>query len=78
MRAGRTRAGAGRATTGRSSPWLPGGVPKLLEVDTSYFIGNAPGQVRISVADGATASLADAGSRRFLASLPDDHRRLLD
>jgi allantoicase len=27
------------------------GAPTLLEVDTSYFIGNAPGQVRITVAD---------------------------
>jgi allantoicase len=27
------------------------GVPRLLEVDTSYFIGNAPGEVRVSVTD---------------------------
>jgi len=27
------------------------GAPTMLEVDTSYFIGNAPGQVRVSAAD---------------------------
>lgn len=29
------------------------GEPVLLEVDTSYFVGNAPGQVRVSAADAA-------------------------
>ncbi len=107
----------------------------MLEVDTSYFIGNAPGAVRISVADAETGSLSDAATwrdilprtpvlvdtrhrfvvetaspathlrldvypdgglsrlrcfgeitaddravlnRRFLASLPEDHHRILD
>jgi allantoicase len=38
------------------------GVPTMVEVDTSYFIGNAPGQVRISDADEATGSLEDDSS----------------
>jgi allantoicase len=33
------------------------GVPTLVEVDTSYFIGNAPGAVRIRVADEASAEI---------------------
>ncbi len=40
------------------------GVPRLLEVDTSYFIGNAPGEVRISVADAESGSLSEAGNWR--------------
>lgn len=38
------------------------GVPTQLEVDTSYFLGNAPGQVRVSAADADTAALDDAAS----------------
>ena len=40
------------------------GVPRLLEVDTSYFIGNAPGEVRVSVADAESGSISDAASWR--------------
>ena len=35
------------------------GEPTMLEVDTSYFIGNAPGEVRVSAADALTSDLAD-------------------
>ncbi len=35
------------------------GEPTMIEVDTSYFIGNAPGQVRVSVADTASGDLDD-------------------
>jgi allantoicase len=38
------------------------GEPTLLEVDTSYFLGNAPGQVRVSVADEQQGPLADPAS----------------
>ena len=38
------------------------GVPTMVEVDTSYFIGNAPGKVRVSVADETKGSLDDKGS----------------
>jgi allantoicase len=38
------------------------GEPTLIEVDTSYFIGNAPGEVRVSVADAEAADLADPAS----------------
>ena len=41
------------------------GVPGMirhLEVDTSYFVGNAPGWVRVSVADARTHDLADDAS----------------
>jgi allantoicase len=37
------------------------GVPTLVEVDTSYFIGNAPGSVRVQAAD-ASAGEVDDGS----------------
>jgi allantoicase len=36
--------------------------PTLIEVDTSYFIGNAPGEVRISVADETLGPLEDRDS----------------
>lgn len=35
------------------------GEPTMIEVDTSYFIGNAPGQVQVSVADETLGSIAD-------------------
>jgi allantoicase len=38
------------------------GVPTLLEVDTSYFIGNAPGHVRVSVADEQQGPVEDEAS----------------
>jgi allantoicase len=34
----------------------------MIEVDTSYFIGNAPGAVRVTVADEAVSELDDADS----------------
>ncbi|HET9647888.1 MAG TPA: allantoicase [Microlunatus sp.] len=42
------------------------GVPRLLEVDTSYFIGNAPGAVRVSVADAERTALSDPAGWRDL------------
>jgi allantoicase len=36
------------------------GEPTMVEVDTSYFIGNAPGEVRVSVADETAGPLDDA------------------
>ncbi len=38
------------------------GEPTMIEVDTSYFIGNAPGAVRVTVADEAVSDLDDADS----------------
>lgn len=38
------------------------GEPELIEVDTSYFIGNAPGTVRVQLADGSTGPLDDPAS----------------
>ena len=38
------------------------GVPALLEVDTSYFLGNAPGRVRVSVADAERGPVEDEGA----------------
>jgi allantoicase len=38
------------------------GEPTLIEVDTSYFIGNAPGKVKVTVADATAAPLEDPGS----------------
>ena len=35
------------------------GEPTLVEVDTSYFIGNAPGRVRVSVADEQAGPVTD-------------------
>ncbi len=35
------------------------GEPTLVEVDTSYFIGNAPGEVRLSAVDETSAELTD-------------------
>jgi allantoicase len=35
------------------------GVPTMIEVDTSYFIGNAPGEVRVSAADEAAGDVSD-------------------
>ncbi|MBK5250561.1 MAG: allantoicase [Actinomycetales bacterium] len=49
--AGRTPAAVGTATTTPSSPSPSGGTIRHLEVDTGYYVGNAPGWVRVSVAD---------------------------
>ncbi|MCW2809590.1 MAG: allantoicase [Friedmanniella sp.] len=38
------------------------GEPTMLEVDTSYFIGNAPGRVRVSAADEEDGSLEEPGA----------------
>jgi allantoicase len=35
------------------------GEPTMIEVDTSYFIGNAPGEVRISAADETLSDISD-------------------
>ena len=35
------------------------GEPTMIEVDTSYFVGNAPDQVRISAADETVSDIAD-------------------
>ena len=57
------------------------GVPTMVEVDTSYFIGNAPGRVRVSVADETKGSLDDKGSWRDIVpktrSLVDTRHRFL-
>ena len=37
------------------------GEPTMVEVDTSYFIGNAPGEVRVSAADETLSDLDDEG-----------------
>ena len=37
------------------------GEPTMVEVDTSYFIGNAPGEVRVSAADETLSDLDDRG-----------------
>ena len=31
----------------------------MIEVDTSYFIGNAPGEVRVSAADETVSDISD-------------------
>ena len=49
------------------------GVPTLVEVDTSYFIGNAPGWVRISAAD--EADRIARGRRHLVGRRPEDPRR---
>jgi allantoicase len=36
------------------------GEPTMIEVDTSYFIGNAPGEVRVSTADETVSDIADS------------------
>lgn len=38
------------------------GMPRDLEVDTSYFVGNAPGWVRVAAADETAGSLDDESS----------------
>jgi allantoicase len=38
------------------------GEPTMIEVDTSYFIGNAPGKVRISVADEQAGPVSEEGA----------------
>jgi allantoicase len=35
------------------------GEPTMIEVDTSYFIGNAPGEIRVSAADETVTDVAD-------------------
>ncbi len=59
---------------------LPG-TPTQVEIDTSYFIGNAPDAVRISAADADTAPLADESAWWDLVSrshvLVDTRHRFL-
>jgi allantoicase len=56
------------------------GVPRRIEVDTSYFVGNAPGEARICGVDARTADVADPAAwfdvvpRRAL--LPDTRHLL--
>ena len=38
------------------------GEPTLVEVDTSYFLGNAPGRVRVSVADAERGPVTEASA----------------
>ena len=38
------------------------GKPSLLEVDTSHFIGNAPGEVRVSAADESAGDISDSSA----------------
>ncbi|MBY6675844.1 MULTISPECIES: allantoicase [unclassified Rhodococcus (in: high G+C Gram-positive bacteria)] len=59
------------------------GVPRHLEVDTSYYVGNAPGWVRITTVDARTADVHDEGAWHELlprtAVAPDTrHRFALD
>ncbi|KAA0021772.1 allantoicase [Antrihabitans cavernicola] len=59
------------------------GVPKHVEVDTSYYVGNAPGWVSLSTVDARTADIADASAWVDLlprtAVQPDTrHRFVLD
>jgi allantoicase len=35
-----------------------GGEPTLIEVDTSYFLGNAPGEIRVSAADETASDIS--------------------
>jgi allantoicase len=57
------------------------GEPTLIEVDTSYFVGNAPGEVRISVTDETLAALDDEVSWWDVVPrtpvLPDTRHRFL-
>ncbi|MGU3433562.1 allantoicase [Actinomycetes bacterium M1A6_2h] len=59
------------------------GVPRHLEVDTSYYVGNAPGWVRVSTADARVSDVDEAGAWHELlprvAVQPDTrHRFALD
>ncbi len=59
------------------------GIPTLLEVDTSYFLGNAPGEVRLSATDARTAALDDPDSwwpvvPRTAVLVDTRHRFLVD
>ena len=57
------------------------GKPTLVEVDTSYFIGNAPGEVRISAADAAQGPVEDGTAWWDVVPripvLPDTRHRFL-
>ena len=57
--------------------------PRHVEIDTSYYVGNAPGWVRLSTADARTADIADESAWTELLSRtavqPDTrHRFVLD
>jgi allantoicase len=57
------------------------GTVRDVEVDTSYFVGNAPGEVRLSAADEATARVDDPAAWRDLVPRtrvqPDTRHRFL-
>jgi allantoicase len=38
------------------------GLPSLMEVDTSHFIGNAPGEVRVSAVDGTASDISHSSA----------------
>src|SRR6476646_7177476 len=59
-KAGRIRADAAAATTLRCSPLpQPDAHPRHVEIDTSYYMGNAPGWVRLSAIDARSADIDD-------------------
>ncbi|GGG06763.1 putative allantoicase [Rhodococcoides trifolii] len=55
------------------------GVPRHLEVDTSYYVGNAPGWVRVTTADARTSDIENATAWQELlprtAVQPDTRHR---
>ena len=55
------------------------GVPRHVEVDTSYYVGNAPGWVRLSTVDSRTSDIEDDGAWQELlpriAVQPDTRHR---
>jgi allantoicase len=59
---------------------LPGTV-RHVEVDTGYYVGNAPGWVRLSAADARTADLDDPAAWTDIVArrpvVPDTRHRLL-
>ncbi|MPV90578.1 allantoicase [Georgenia ruanii] len=59
---------------------LPG-IVRHVEVDTGYYVGNAPGWVRLSVADARTADLDDPAAWTDIVArrpvVPDTRHRLL-
>lgn len=56
------------------------GIPRRIELDTSYFVGNAPGEARVTGIDARVADLADLDAWSVLVprrSLVPDTRHLL-
>ena len=55
------------------------GVPRHVEVDTSYYVGNAPGWIRLSTIDSRTSDIGDDGAWQELlpriAVQPDTRHR---